>query len=136
MTSKIKVDNISKVSDLKSKNIIAFQNATKYLGNEFATMAKLNDKYREEAKQITQNKLLYKSRTDVVVGDQNIFKYFTKQIKDEIDTNQEVQYHNLFPKTEYTLGCHSKKIIDDFNVGLATIKKNGTYEKIVSKYTN
>lgn len=127
---------INTLNDLKNKKIVSFQNAKKYLGEEFAAMAENNPDYQEKANQEIQNWLLFKNRTEVVVGDINIFKYYTKKVADRVDTTQEVVYHNLFPKTDYKVAFKDKSIMDDFNMGLKQIKQSGAYQKIINRYTN
>lgn len=134
VTLKAKNHKIEKVSDLSGKSVASFQNATKYLGEEFAKMAADNKKYSEHPAQQTQNKLLFSDRTDVVVGDKNIFNYYTKMIEKEVNTKQDLTFHAIFPPTDYKVGFIDSKINNDFNEGLATIKKNGTYQKILDKY--
>ena len=51
VTLQSKEYQIDKVSDLGEYKILAFQNATKYLGDQFAKMATNNSKYKEIAKQ-------------------------------------------------------------------------------------
>ncbi len=127
---------INNLDDLKNKKIVSFQNAKKYLGEDFATMATNNQEYKEKANQETQNLLLFKNRIQIVVGDVNIFKYYTKKVAGRVNTNQEVVYHNLFPKTNYKVAFKDKSVMEDFNMGRKQIKKNGLYKKIFTKYTN
>ncbi len=124
---------ISNISDLAKHSITAFQNAKIYLGDDFAKMSQTNKNYVEDAQQIAQNKKLYMGRVDVVVGDKNIFNYYNQELKD-VDTKQEVVFHEIFPKTPYKVGFKDEKICKDFNEGLKAIKENGTYDAIVKKY--
>lgn len=73
---------INEIKDLGDKNIVAFQNATKYLGDAYAETVKGNKKYKEQGKQDLQVKLLYSGRADAIVSDINIFKYYRNQLKD------------------------------------------------------
>ena len=125
--------NIEKISDLSKHSIIAFQNATKYLGDEFKKMAKGNGGYRELASQENQVALLFKERTQAVVGDINIFKYFRSLTK-LVDTSAQVDIHKIFPKTEYKVAFKDKALVKDFNEGLAQLKASGRYDKIFKQY--
>ena len=131
--------NIENVTDLQDKSIVAFQQASMLLGNKFNEMATLNSRYREQAKQIIQVKMLMKQRIDVAVMDKNIFIYYLRQsyltgtlTKDEVQ--QEVICHKVFPPTPYQFAFLSADIRDDFNYGLAQIKQDGTRLAIENKY--
>ncbi len=135
ITLKEKNLKIDSIADLNGKSIAAFQNAKKYLGPDFAKMADANKAYVEHATQQTQNKLLFSGRVDVVVGDKNIFNYFTPQISKEVSTDKELVFHPIFPATQYKMGFTDAQIRDDFNEGLKQIKANGAYQKIIEKYS-
>ena len=124
---------INNLSDLKDKKIIAFQDAKLYLGKEYAEMAKNNKKYQEKARQESQIAMLFAGRTDAIVTDVNIFKYFKDKIK-IVDTNLEYTIHPIFPKTYYKVCFTDENLRNNFNKGLKKIKENGTYDKIINKY--
>ncbi len=125
---------ITSIGDLKDKSVLAFQNASKYLGKDFAAMSKSNPKYKEKANQITQNKLLFANRTQTIVGDINIFKFFNKKLPDSFNTSQKLVFHPLFPKTHYKVAFVEESVRDDFNEGLKKIKTSGLYDRIIAKY--
>jgi polar amino acid transport system substrate-binding protein len=124
---------INGMSDLSDKRIIAFQNATKYLGSEFNAAVSTNPGYKEQGKQILQVKMLYSGRADAIVSDINIFKYYRKQVSD-IDTSAPVSYHEIFPGTDYKVLFNDPALRDVFNKGLADLKKSGRYEAIKNSY--
>ena len=72
---------INNLKDLKNKKIIAFQNATIYLGKEFENEVKNNKNYAEIANQEAQVASLMNGRTEVIVIHENIFKYYYKKSK-------------------------------------------------------
>ncbi len=124
---------INGMSDLSDKRIIAFQNATKYLGPDFKAAVSGNPEYKEQGKQILQVKMLYSGRADAIVSDINIFKYYRKQITD-VDTNAPITYHGIFPGTDYKVLFNDSALRDAFNQGLAGLKSSGRYEAIKSSY--
>ena len=128
--------SINNIADLKNKSVLVFQNATKYLGQEFSDMAKANSLYREKADQLNQARQLFYKRTDVIITDGNIFKYFSRQIENDVDAPLGVVYHRIFPKTEYRVAFTDEAIMKDFNAGLKQIKTSGLYDKIISRYTD
>lgn len=126
---------INKISDLSDKRIIAFQNATKYLGPDFKAAVSGNPGYKEQGKQILQVKMLYSGRSDAIVSDINIFKYYRKQVSD-IDTSIPVSYHEIFSGTDYKVLFNDPALRDVFNKGLTDLKKSGRYEAITNSYVN
>lgn len=125
--------NVASIQDLKDKKIVAFQNATKYLGEEYAAVAKGNSKYKEQGKQNLQVKMLYSGRADVIVSDINIFKYFRKSV-DDIDTSADITLHEIFDGVAYKALFNDAAIRDDFNAGLKQLKESGRYDEIVNSY--
>lgn len=124
---------VNSIGDLKDKKVVAFQNATTYLGPEFAAVAKGNSSYSEQGQQVLQVKVLYSGRTDLIVSDINIFKYYRKQVKD-IDTSPEVTLHEIFPGVDYKVLFNDAAIRDDFNTGLKMIRDSGRYDEIIKAY--
>ena len=121
------------VQDLKGKSVVAFQEATIYLGDDFAAMAKENPKYRELARQQLQINLLYLDRVDAIVLDRNIFLYL-KERNRKVDTTQPVDMAFIFKPTPFRVAFSSKKVRDDFNEGLRELRESGRYGKIVEGY--
>lgn len=61
--------HLGTIDDLQGHSISAFQRARYLLGPRFLAMTEANARYREEARQITRNLLLYAGRVDVMIGD-------------------------------------------------------------------
>jgi len=125
--------NIKDVNGLKGKSILAFQDATLYLGKDFASMAKQNREYREIPKQQIQINLLYSNRVDTIVLDKNIF-YFHRQHNNMVDTSQAIDIWHIFPPTTFSVAFVNEKVRDDFNEGLKELRKTGRYDEIWKKY--
>ncbi|MCF8127950.1 MAG: transporter substrate-binding domain-containing protein [Deltaproteobacteria bacterium] len=125
--------NIEKPGDLKDKSILTFQNAKKYLGNEFVAAADASPDYREISKQELQINLLYGDRVDVIVLDKNIFYYHKKNNK-MVDTTQPIDMWPIFVEVPFRVGFVDKKIRDDFNEGLKQLRESGRYDEIIKKY--
>ncbi|MCP4020252.1 MAG: amino acid ABC transporter substrate-binding protein [Desulfobacteraceae bacterium] len=125
--------SIDSIQDLKDKKVVAFNSATKYLGEEFAKVAKANPKYEEQGKQLLQVKMLYSGRSDAIVSDINIFKYYRKQVTD-MDTSAKIVLHEIFPGTDYKVLFNDASLRDDFNAGLKELKASGRYQAIKDSY--
>jgi len=125
--------NIKRISDLKEKSILTFQDAKKYLGKEFVAAAEASPDYREISKQELQINLLYGDRVDVIVLDKNIFYYHKKNNK-MVDTTQPIDIWAIFPKVSFRVGFVDQKVRDDFNDGLKQLRESGRYDEIIKKY--
>ena len=68
-------------SFLVDKSVIAFQNASILLNDEFKAMTKQNQMYQEVAKQSLQINLLMIRDIDFIVMDKRIFNYYLQQAK-------------------------------------------------------
>jgi polar amino acid transport system substrate-binding protein len=122
------------IDDLEGYSIAAFQNASLILGPEFKALAERHHDYKEHAQQITQNRLLYTKRVDVVVGDRLIFRYLNRQVEPAIDTTQSIVHHQIFAPSARKAVFRDAALRDAFNSGLKTIRKNGAYAAIYRKF--
>ena len=127
---------ITSAADLADKSVVAFQNASRFLGPEYKTAVERNPRYREEAHQVVQPTLLFLDRIDVVVADRNIFTWFANdpEVRGKTDTTQAVRFHPLFPPTEYRLAFRDAALRDDFDRGLKQLRDSGEYARIVASY--
>jgi len=130
---------INSVADLKGKSIVAYQGATNFIGPDYTAVVKGNPNYQENGSSKRVVQMLYAGGVQVAVFDINIFKYYADLVKGETDTSAELTYHKIFPpsaiKTNNAVFL-DKQIRDDFNAGLANLKKTGRYKQIVAKYMN
>ena len=127
---------IRTVADLKDKSVIAFQNAEKYLGEDFRRAVAGNPKYKEMAQQDAQTLMLLLYRTDVAVMDESIFRFYRQKLINEgkADRTQEYVGFNIFPPTPYKAAFHDPKVRDDFDLSIAAMRKDGRYDAIYRKY--
>jgi len=125
---------LQQIEDLANYSVAAFQNASMVLGDRFSQVVSAHSDYRELPSQITQNKLLFTGRVDVVVGDRLIFQYFTRMLESKIDASQAVTFHRIFPESPRRAVFREARVRDAFNAGLKTIRANGTYDAILKQY--
>lgn len=127
---------LQKLADLKDKSILAFQNAGKYLGEAFGKAVADAPGYKEIANQETQTQMLLLGRVDVVVMDESIFRYYREKLIAEGKVARSVEYEafDLFPPTPYKTAFTDARVRNDFNRGLAAIRRNGRYDAIYRKY--
>ncbi len=125
---------LNQIEDLANYSVAAFQNASLVLGDRYSLVVSSHADYRELPTQITQNKLLFMGRVDVVVGDRLIFNYYIDKMETPIDARQAVTYHRIFPESPRKAVFRDARIRDAFNAGLKAIRANGAYDAIVKQY--
>jgi polar amino acid transport system substrate-binding protein len=121
------------VKDLAGRSIVAFQDATVYLGSDFKGAAIASPSYQEIADQALQVKMLFAGRVDVIVMDVNIFKYFRQRLSG-VDASQEVAIYRVFAPSLYKVAFRSKAQRDAFNIALKKLRDSGRYEEIIRTY--
>lgn len=124
---------IAEVTDLRQYSVRAFQNARLYLGPDFAAAVEGHASYTETPSQLTQNSMLFAGRVDVVVGDINIFNWYSRQIPPQ--QRQPVALHPIFLPVEYKVGFRDPAQCQAFNQGLAQLRASGRYDAIIAGYT-
>lgn len=124
---------IDKIHDLSGKSVIAFQNAKKFLGDDYNASISLSTDYREIADQTQQVDMLFSRRTEVIILDINIFKHF---VKTHVGGryNQGFTIHHIFAAREYSAGFNNEQHRDLFDQGVALIKEQGVYQLVLDKY--
>lgn len=127
--SQIKINNIK---ELEKYNVVAFKTANKLLGEEFESMADAHEHYFEVENQLKQVSLLFSGKADVIIIDVNIFNYYRKQVM--LQTSASVDYHEIFPITEYKLAFHDKTLVPTFNKSLSAFKRSAAYQHLLEKY--
>lgn len=127
----LKIENIK---DLNDKNIFAFQDATKFLGQEFEKVVENNPKYNETVNQEAQVYQLYLNRVDVIVLERRIFLYFLSHLGNRINTSAKYVIHPLFPISPRPVYFIDEKVRNDFNDGLKKLKNNGRYDEVINNY--
>lgn len=125
---------INSVTDLKGKELIAFQDASNFLGKEFSKVIENNPKYNETINQESQVYHLLKDRADVIILEKQIFLYFLNKIRIKNPTSIEYVIHPIFDVTSRSACFIDEKIRNDFNDGLKKLRETGRYDKIIAEY--
>jgi len=127
---------IKGISDLKKKKIVAFQYARKNLGEEFSRVTLGYYNYREMSNQKKQTLLLLEGKVDIAIMDESLFKFYRGKLVSEgkIPSSVEVDSFPLFPPTSFKAAFLDEDVRNEFNRGLATLRRNGRYEAIYRKY--
>jgi polar amino acid transport system substrate-binding protein len=127
--------SLTRLSDLSGLRVLAFQRAKAALGRNFANAVELNPQYDEISDQVAQVRMLYIGRTDVIVVDRKIFDAIVNDPAYGFDSSVPVNEWRLFPKTEYRVAFLLERHRDDFNAGLARLRKDGRYDAIMKRYS-
>ena len=126
--------SIREVGDMANFSISAYQRARYLLGPEFQQMAENNPRYHEEAQQLGRNRLLFSGRTDLVVAERNIFEYLSREVADQVDTTQAVDWFAIFPPTPYQVGFIRVEQLDRFDQALQRVQQRGEDQRIRLRY--
>ncbi|WP_411992044.1 hypothetical protein [Agarivorans sp. DSG3-1] len=110
--------DLQQISQLAKYKLLAFQNAKKYLGEQYANAVAHAKSYTEVANQYAQLERLYRGQVDVIIMDKRIFAYLNKQRLKEKKTVEEVRFHTIFEPSPRLLGFHQAALRDQFNLGL------------------
>lgn len=124
--------SIASVDGLAPFQVIAFHNASQYLGADFARIAANKQRYRELAPQQLMNRMLLARRIDVVISDINIFKHVQQQVDPQV--NQPLCSYSIFAPTLYRLEFIDPTVRDHFNLALKALREQGLYEQLAKKY--
>lgn len=126
-------------SDLRKRWVMSFVGASSRYPEWFGKLDR-NEHYVERNNQESQPQLLAMGRYDVVVSDRTIFTYYARQHerRDPRFRMPPVDEHAL-PKAnprDYRPVFRDARVRDDFNAGLAWLRKSGRYDAIYARYLN
>ncbi|PHR73968.1 MAG: hypothetical protein COA66_02625 [Arcobacter sp.] len=126
---------INSVKDLKDKKIVAFPNAHLFSSNEFHSMFKpqtRRDNYTEEEDH-KAIKLFLDKKVDIILMDNNIFKWHLKYMSHTQVSDYKFNYLKGSNNT-LKLAFKNENLRNIFNKNLEKIKESGTYQKIINSY--
>lgn len=131
--------SIMSIEDLADKRVLAFNNAAKYLGRDFAAMAASNARYSELADQALQVRMLLSGRVDVVISDKRIFLYWMKKnnrysglgIK---PGESRLAFHSIFPPAPRRVAFRDEDLRTRFDQGLGLLNSEGGIKVIEERY--
>lgn len=124
---------INSINDLSNISLIGFQNATRYLGQDFNDMAKQHKSYLEVANQQSQVIMLFTNRVQSVVLEREVFAYYRRLLKHKVDTSQLVQEKKFFSPAPRKLACRNPKLAKRIDQAIANFRLSPKYQEILSK---
>ncbi|UZP66443.1 ABC transporter substrate-binding protein [Desulfovibrio mangrovi] len=120
-------------SDLAKYNVEAFLGASRWLPEEFRTMARNNPSYAEQNDQQAQVCSFFARRDRVIVLEQHIFDYYAGKGSCN-PLKQRYVLHDILDPAYVAVAFTERDLRDAFNRGLAKLKQSGRYEQIVWRY--
>jgi len=137
IVKKSKIKELRTFDEAGKYRIIAFQNAKKYLGPKYKKMAISSPTYLEFGAHLPIEMLIM-DRADIIVSEENIFKYHLLQLKTKnnkkIDSKN-FNYINLLKKgNPYWWFFKSKELKEKFENGVRVLYKNGKMKSIFFSY--
>lgn len=125
-----------RMADLQKLRVVGFQNASLYLGPEYAAMVKTNPRYSEQANQLSQVRMLFGRQADAIVCDPRIFEYQVEQLRQSGFAEQPfaVDIFAAFDEIPYRIVFRDAAMRDSFNSGLLAIRQSGLLGQIEARY--
>ena len=124
---------ISGWGDVIGRRVLAWSNARHDLGPAFTVVAR-SPGY-EEYRQEQQNVVFWRDDSAVILIDRLIFNWYRRELKGRFDTDAAVDYHPLFGRgSDYTVVFRDRQLRDDFNAGLAELKRSGRYQQVMDRH--
>lgn len=124
---------LNAISDLQYHTVVAFQNASIVLGQEFSDSIKQSRLYIELPDQKKQVEMLLLGNTALIVMDINIFKHISKELRG-VDQTHVVDFHFLFPANPYRAGFKDLDLKNAFNLALSDFIQSDQYEWLKYRY--
>jgi polar amino acid transport system substrate-binding protein len=122
---------LDKTADMGRYCIATFQGATGYFGPDFIRASQQSPLYYEHHSMPHLIDMLMMERTDLVVLDYRIFRHYYQQ------KGYQAHYQateTIFPPVPAMPVFNDTAVRDQFNLGLAAIRSNGSYQAIMTKY--
>lgn len=129
--------HLKQPADLSGLSVLSFVGAANRYPDWLARVKKAG-RYFELNDQSRQVLMLNRGRTDLVLSDRYIFRYFSRQLQQTEDfAAAAIDEHRLVKLNpmDYRPIFRDSAIRDDFNAGLRQLKNSGRFNEIYRKYT-
>ena len=128
--------SIDSIDDLTSIKFVSWSGAYNDLGDKFYNYFNpingiYKKSYNDNLSQKDDIEMFFSGKVDAIIIDKTIFHWY----KVHFDNHEKYVFHNIFKeKKEYPATFKSKKLRDDFNIGLEKLKKSGRFDEIIKFY--
>jgi polar amino acid transport system substrate-binding protein len=126
--------HLNQVKDLDGLRLVVFQNAPKFLGDEFGALLQRNPGFQEVSNQRSQVQMLFRGRADVIIMERRIFEYFHRELASRGEIGGEYRIHSLFAPAPRYAAFIDANVRDQFNDGLAGLQQSGRIDQIILRY--
>ena len=125
VTRKDKEIRLDNLADLLGHSVAIWQNGWGDLNlSQLHPAGPSGLDYTEFTSQYRQCKFFWVGRAEVNVIDRNIFIWYSRQLASEMDTSDELVFHNIVPVLRVRAAFRSPADRDDFNAGLKVVRAN------------
>jgi polar amino acid transport system substrate-binding protein len=124
---------ITRPKDIEHLSVFAFQGAALAYPKWLAAVSKKKH-YFEVNDQLQQIKTLHARRYDLIVCEENIYKYFARLASEQQIDIKPVNFVYFGKPNAYRPVFRDRAIRDDFNAGLRQLKASGRYRQIIDSY--
>lgn len=132
---------LTHLEELKKYSFVIWQDGWRNLNDEFEEhyrpdrAGNFPKNYYQAYTQLSQNKMFWANRVQLIIIDKTIFEHYRKQLAKEFDTSIAITYHDLFKlKTSYNVVFSDPTLHKQFNAGLRKLRANGDYQRIIDRY--
>jgi hypothetical protein len=141
--SKIKHDiHLSSISNLSPFNISSRTGAYAYLGKGFRKLYHPNtgshrSRYKQFDNDIKQHMNFWEPGSEVVmITDKESFEHHKRLLSEAYDTTEDATFAPIFStNSRFYVAFKSRKLRNEFNEALSTLKFEGTYNRVLKHYS-
>ena len=137
ITLKAKFPQLASITELGALRVVTFQNASRFLGADFAAMAAANKNYIEVPGSLP-TAMLSLDRADVMVAQPDIFRYSV--LNDQVPRVKsavlaDFAFHDILGAgNKYWFAFRTEAMRDRFERGIKKIYQNGQVDAIITRY--
>lgn len=132
---------LASAADLDQYRFVIWQRGWADLGPAFAAryrpdaQGRFRNNYFQSSTQDAQARVFWARRVEVMVVDRLVFQWYRRQLAATMNTDDDVDYHNIFPHpTVFAAALADRDLRDRFNAALKAMRADGGYQNIVNRY--
>lgn len=118
---------IRRLTDLAGLRLMAFQNASQFLSDDYRRMLPLLASYLEVVEQHQLPSMLLKNRVDALVMDRNIFDYYYRQTAPNDSSLQQLHW---FGVNSYHLLGRNQALVQQFSQALVQFQQTAAFHQL------
>jgi polar amino acid transport system substrate-binding protein len=107
---------INTLEDLAGKKVAFHPSLLTTLGPELEQIEAISSSAESVSNHELLAMFLYSGRIDVLISERSVFDYHLRQISPQVDTDQPIVFHNIFPVQYPRLLFQDKQLRDEFDM--------------------